>query len=539
MSPEDALPRTFDHLVQKPRLDIPRVKSGWEKGKPLIIPPGGGRPEKYYRASSFGAVLEDTSNLTKWKMRQAVTGICVREDLRIAAGAVLDDRDALNAVVEKALAAAGSDAASDRGTELHAYAEAFCLGQPISDMHVPPELLPTVEGYARHMDALNKAWGMEPVDCESFVVLDDLRVSGSFDFLWFFPDAVEIVVPHRLKKGKPWVIQIPARSFAIDDNKTGSLDWSMVKYAIQEASYANGERYDPEDGSRSPLGKFISRMTSIPRPFDLPVNLDVAFITHMCPGEPVTTHPVDIVGGLRAAYEALQVRDTRRDGKDWVGQAIPLTAASRVAPPTPPKIHPPDEPKEFPYGGGPAAPVAPPQPPSIPRPPQVPSPPAAAPAAPAVVPPAVPQPPAPPRPVVDPAVDAVPAREWVNELVQVITAATTQQELEALWASRHAELEAEPGLLTHLRLRHAELAPPAEHCPGTCKRTGWTRNGNGQYVCSECRLPSKANAVPLDAQIANASEAELQALWPRVESDPELVELVNARYLLIKGGLVS
>ncbi len=64
-------------------------------GRPLVIPPGGGKPVPYGRPSGFGIVLEDRFGLNKWQTRMAVDGVIARPDLAALIGSTTDSRPAV------------------------------------------------------------------------------------------------------------------------------------------------------------------------------------------------------------------------------------------------------------------------------------------------------------------------------------------------------------------------------------------------------------------------------------------------------------
>ena len=43
--------------------------------RPLITPVGGGKPVGYTRVSTLAKALDDTTNLTAWKLRTAAVGL--------------------------------------------------------------------------------------------------------------------------------------------------------------------------------------------------------------------------------------------------------------------------------------------------------------------------------------------------------------------------------------------------------------------------------------------------------------------------------
>ena len=87
---------------------IPRDR--W--GRPMIVPADGGKPVAYTRVSTLAKVLDDKTALTRWKQRQTAIGMSMRPDLVAKAGAKRDDKRTVDEVVEEAMVAASSSAAS-------------------------------------------------------------------------------------------------------------------------------------------------------------------------------------------------------------------------------------------------------------------------------------------------------------------------------------------------------------------------------------------------------------------------------------------
>jgi len=50
-------------------------------GRPLVVPPNGGKPVAYTRATTIANSLDDASALTAWKMRMAAIGLTTRPDI--------------------------------------------------------------------------------------------------------------------------------------------------------------------------------------------------------------------------------------------------------------------------------------------------------------------------------------------------------------------------------------------------------------------------------------------------------------------------
>lgn len=232
-----------------PDTEVPRDRYG----RPLIVPPGGGKPVPYARASSFGGNLEDTTNLTKWKLRMAADGLSSRPDLMLAYTAAATDKDR-NAVLEQAIEAAGGSRKAGIGTSLHALTERIDRGEDLG--YVPAEWVPDLKAYEKTMQDI------AVVEIERFVVQDDVKAAGTFDRLLNWD-------------GYPM----------IGDVKTGSI-YGAGKIAVQLAVYARASYYNPVDGSRAIL------------------NPDVAtgIVIHLPQGQGICDlYEIDIAAGWEAA----------------------------------------------------------------------------------------------------------------------------------------------------------------------------------------------------------------------------------------------
>ena len=234
-------------------------------GRPLITPPGGGKPVGYTRCTTFAGVLEDQYNLTAWKQRMTAIGVASRPDLILSVNAHRDDKDALNGYVRDAMDAAKAGAAASIGTSLHKLTEYIDRGQPLPP--VPDEYAADLLAYREAMTRL------DILGIERFTVLDDLRIGGTHDRTVGYDGGRYIF-----------------------DLKTGSIDWGALKIAIQLAIYAHSDLYDINTGERAPLD----------------VDQDRAIVGHLPAGQGrMTLHWVDISAGWEAVQTVLDVKRWR------------------------------------------------------------------------------------------------------------------------------------------------------------------------------------------------------------------------------------
>lgn len=269
----------------------------------LVVPPSGGKPVGYTRATTIAKALEDQSSLINWRSRMTAIGLAQRPDLRALVGTYLDDKRKLDDLCERAAEHGGATARRDLGTALHAMFE-----QSVLD----PNYYPPGE-YAADIAAIHQALtdaGLTIVAgmVERQVVLDDIKVAGTFDLL---------LVDHNGRR-------------YIGDLKTGaSLDYGAQGFALQlalyahaDALYSQGPAKDGSEDVREPMPT---------------VDQDRAVIVHCQPGSgTATVHALDIAAGWDKVEIALEVRAwrSRRNILDpWVpvtGEPVDNAARARA-----------------------------------------------------------------------------------------------------------------------------------------------------------------------------------------------------------------
>lgn len=240
-------------------------------GRPLIKQPDG-KAIGYQRCTTFVSCIEDNSNIVKWKLRMVMEGLRLRPDLALRA-AGNDDKKDLNWIADEAMNAAGAHKKADTGTLVHSYTEAFDRGETVT---VKPEHKADLQAYA--MATRNH----EMLAVETFVVLDDYRVGGTFDRL----------------------VRHPTLGVVIGDVKTGDVDWGQLKMAMQLAVYAHGETYDPVTGHRGPLSPMGD------------VNRQKGIIYHLPAGKGICTpYVIDLQLGWEAVGVAVDIHRLRKEKK--------------------------------------------------------------------------------------------------------------------------------------------------------------------------------------------------------------------------------
>lgn len=192
-------------------------------GRPMIIPPDGGKAKAYTRVTTFIDVLDDRYNLELWKLRQAAIGLADRPDLLLAVSAHRDDKKKLDRICSDAMEAAKSSAGATTGTALHALTELVDAGRDLPV--VPADAKADLDAYWAAMAPF------EIVAMEQFGVHDELQVGGTWDR----------------------IVGYAGRRF-VADLKTGTtIDYSISKIAMQLALYSRCMAYEPGTGARRPL----------------------------------------------------------------------------------------------------------------------------------------------------------------------------------------------------------------------------------------------------------------------------------------------
>ncbi|MFJ3775210.1 hypothetical protein ACIPX0_26290 [Streptomyces sp. NPDC090075] len=284
-----------------PNLSVPR--DGW--GRPLVIPPQGGKPRGHTRTTTFIDCLEDKSSLMDWGKRMVLVGAVRRPDLVAQAlhlnPETREDKASLDSLAESLTESSGANDKSRRGTYLHDLTEYVDRGEPLP-AGISGEDLDDMAAYMAETAALSV------IAVEQFVVVPELGAGGTFDRLSYYegpgPD------------GKP------IKGNFITDTKTGSLQYGKLKMAAQLAVYSRGRLYDH---TRFPVNtsdkkafaawkkteftaeEAASAYSELP-----PVNQDWGIIVHLPAGTgECALHWANLKIGWRLAQLALTIRQER------------------------------------------------------------------------------------------------------------------------------------------------------------------------------------------------------------------------------------
>jgi len=267
--------------------EIPRDR--W--GRPLVVPPAGGKPIGYTRATHLAGLLEDTYNLSRWQQRMVAIGLADRPDLVLAVGAHRDNKEKLNGIAEDAMEAAKAHAAATTGTAIHALTERIDRGQLLGE--VP-------EQYRSDLDAYERATRrFEHLAIERFTVVDELKVGGT-------PDRI---------------VRFEGENYIFDLKTGSSVDFGAGKIAMQLGIYSRAVAYNWRTQTREPLPE---------------VNQERGIVAHLPAGSGhCELKWVDIAAGWDAVQLAVQVK-AHRARKSWYSPftmplADQIAAAATVA----------------------------------------------------------------------------------------------------------------------------------------------------------------------------------------------------------------
>lgn len=224
-------------LDDLPNIDDPTRRDRW--GRYLVVPPQGGDPTGYTRATTIAKVLDSGGGLASWKAAMALTGMMLRPGLRAQWESLMareagdpwyhspEGKKACKKLVEDCAAVGGSRDRAQIGLALHAISALIDKGKSPA---LSPETSADINAYQTGLVAAGIT--LVPNAIELCVVLDTYKVAGTFDRL----------------------VRVPGRELPlISDLKTGSsLDYSMQSFAVQLAIYSRGEAiYEqglPKDG---------------------------------------------------------------------------------------------------------------------------------------------------------------------------------------------------------------------------------------------------------------------------------------------------
>lgn len=339
----------FAKPSEAPKVDFEVNGNGQYKVKR----PSDGRMVGYTRTTTYISCLEDTTTLTKWKMRMLLEGVAAaeepgeregvtaqirelahRRDLAIAKarkqdrkgklqpgqlamlvdGAWGDFKKAMDALADEVFELGGGREAATKGTDIHALCELYdaegmdAVQEKLDAGEITPADFADVEAYA---DACRRL-GLKVVASEQVIVNDDLKVAGRLDRI-YLAKLPEIRDP---KTGEVLRVADTRAKRYVGDLKTGRVDYGQAKIAQQIRMYAESSAYDLDTHERSSHG----------------ANRTVGLLIHLPAGAAkATVHIVDLATGGRGNKLAGEVRAFRNEGKKAINLGIDLLEIAAAA----------------------------------------------------------------------------------------------------------------------------------------------------------------------------------------------------------------
>ena len=252
--------------------------------RPLIVPPGGGKPVPYTRSSSAAKTVEDHWNLEMWARRNIVYGVTHDQSLAARAlalgGTPQTWTDAQKKLVDKihedAALVAQAHKGADIGTAVHLMTARVDLGEEIDAGPYQAD----IDAYVAAM--AGAGFSTRPEWVEVKLVCDALQMAGTADRIVVLGDRIIVA-----------------------DIKTGaSVDYGGLGWGAQLACYAHGSIYDVEADVR------------LDTP---PMDRTTGIIIHLPAGQGrCDLYEIDLVAGYRAAQLANEIRAVRREAKRWM-----------------------------------------------------------------------------------------------------------------------------------------------------------------------------------------------------------------------------
>jgi len=309
-------------------------------GQYLIKRPSDGRMVGYTRTTTFIGALEDTTMLTKWKMRILLEGVAAAEEpdaegksepvtamirdlahrrdhaiakarkadkkgklhpgelALIANGAWADFKKAMDKLADEVFELGGGREAATKGTDIHALCDIAdsegidAVGEMLTEGKITPSDLADVEAYV----AACRRLGLKVLAQEQVIVNDELKVAGRLDRV-FLAKLPAIIDPKTGEELRP--ADARAKRY-IGDLKTGRIDYAAGKIAQQLRMYASSKAYDLNTHERTSHG----------------ANPTTGIVIHLPAGSAtVSVQVVDLGIGSRGIKLSGEVRAFRNEGK--------------------------------------------------------------------------------------------------------------------------------------------------------------------------------------------------------------------------------
>ncbi len=267
-------------------------------GRYLIQPPGKPKKTSYTRVTTIIKTIEDSHNLTNWKLRTALLGVAERDDLLLRIKSLsAEDKRELDRIGETAVEIGGGTSAATKGTAIHSILEMHDRGQYADKKKRPPaELQETITEYTTTL----KSCGIKILHeyIETCLVNDELEYAGTVDR----------------------IVEIDGVRY-IADIKTGkTLDFGGLAMAGQLAAYSRCTHATTDGVDRR-------KLPHVSQTHGLIIHIPSTALHH------VSIHWVDLANGWIAFDLALRVRAIRQLSKQFIlGQVEPLEPDQKKLP---------------------------------------------------------------------------------------------------------------------------------------------------------------------------------------------------------------
>ena len=246
--------------------------------------------------SAIAKVPDDSSALDKWRRRQTAIGLAMRPELLTEVAANVDDKQALDAICERAMDHAGASSGRNWGSAVHLVIERDIAGATILET-------PETARVRKQWQQLLSDHALEVVRAEAVIVHPELMIAGRFD-----------QVMRSTVTGEMFVMDV----------KTGASAHEFLQaHAVQLWLYASAPLM-----ATGPQGDVDFEVVEF-SPM-LEVSQSVAFVAHIPQdGEP-SIIPVDIAAGGRCFHEVIRPTWAWRARKDLRAE-FPAPVAAPVA----------------------------------------------------------------------------------------------------------------------------------------------------------------------------------------------------------------
>lgn len=268
------------------------------RGRPKVWVPEKKGFRSYSRTTSFIDVLEDKKALGDWSTRMSLIGAYIDAEgffngMESHVEKLKEDptdRDAkraLDRLAEKFKDTAGANVKRDKGSHIHALSEYIDQNLPFPEgMELTDADKLDIAEYVLMMDEVPITF----THVEKRTICDLIGTAGTPDRVGLYDGPGPIEGEHL-------------KAHVICDLKTGTMEYGVLKMAMQLAIYSRSVFYDPETDERTPMPEDIS--TSWGLIFNLPSGTGEGSI-----------HWIDLDVGWEAVLLAQRIRVARRKMKN-------------------------------------------------------------------------------------------------------------------------------------------------------------------------------------------------------------------------------